>query len=48
MGGIPFSKRKLRCEDTELNVIEMLKRMQKIENTLAERGGQETPDTVAE
>ena len=47
MGGILFSKRKLRCEDTELNVMEMLKRMQKIETTLAERGGQGTPDTIA-
>ena len=48
MGGILFSKRKLRCEDTELNVMEMLKRMQKIETTLAERGGQGTTETVAE
>jgi hypothetical protein len=43
-----FSKRKLRCHDTELNVLELSNRMKKVEATLLDQRYRMSPDTTTE
>ena len=48
MAYILFSKRKLRCHDTELNVLELSNRMKKVEATLLDQRYRMSPDTTTE
>jgi hypothetical protein len=48
MAYILFKKRKLRCHDTELNVLELVNRMKKVEAALLDQRSRMSPDTSTE